>query len=100
MVQRTREIGIRTALGADSKNILILIVRSGMTLTGIGLLIGIGGALALSQILSSMLFNIGKYDPTTIVAVAGILIVMALLACLIPARRATRVDPMVSLRCE
>jgi len=100
VVQRTREIGIRTALGADSKNILILIVRSGMTLTGIGLLIGIGGALALSQILSSMLFNIGKYDPTTIVAVAGILIVMALLACLIPARRATRVDPMVSLRCE
>jgi putative ABC transport system permease protein len=100
VVQRTREIGIRTALGADSKNILILIVRSGMTLTGIGLLIGIGGALALSQILSSMLFNIGKYDPTTMVAVAGILIIMALLACLIPARRATRVDPMVSLRCE
>jgi putative ABC transport system permease protein len=71
-----------------------------MKLTCIGLVIGIGGALGLSQFLASMLFNVGKYDPVTLVAVGGLLSTTALLACYIPARRAMRVDPMVALKSE
>ena len=100
VVQRTREIGIRTALGATSGNILRLVVRSGMKLTVIGLMIGILGAVGLSQMIASMLFNVGKYDPATLTMVGGILAITALLACAIPARRATKVNPIVALRCE
>jgi putative ABC transport system permease protein len=98
--QRTREIGIRTALGATSRDIQGLVLRNGMALTGIGLVIGVAAALALSQFLSSMLFNVEKYDPVTMGAVAGILVLMALLACYLPARRATRVSPITALRYE
>jgi putative ABC transport system permease protein len=100
VLQRTREIGIRTALGATSANIVGLLLRSGMTLTCIGLVIGIGGAFGFSQFLTSMLFGIGKHDSVTLMAVGGILAVTALLACYLPARRATKVDPIIALRCE
>jgi putative ABC transport system permease protein len=100
VVQRTREIGIRTALGATSRNILGLVLRNGMTLTGIGLLMGVLGALSIAQFLSYMLFNVEKYDPITMAAVVGILMIMAFLACIIPARRAARINSIVALRYE
>jgi putative ABC transport system permease protein len=100
VVQRTREIGIRTALGATSRNILGLVLRNGMMLTGIGLLIGVLGTLSIAQFLSYMLFNVEKYDPITMAAVVGILTVMAFLACIIPARRAAKINSIVALRYE
>ena len=100
VVQRTREIGIRTALGANPGNIRALVLRSAMTLTALGLLIGMVCALGLAQFLSSMLFNTGKYDPTTLASVASLLALVSILACLIPARRAMRVNPIVALRYE
>ena len=100
VVQRTREIGIRAALGANPGNIRGLVLRSAMTLTVIGLLVGVAGALSLAQFLSSLLFNTGKYDPATLAAVAAVLMLVAILACLIPARRAMKVNPIVALRYE
>ncbi len=100
VVQRTREIGIRAALGASPANIRGLVLRSAMTLTAIGLLIGIAAALGLSRFLSSMLFNTGKYDPVTFAGVAASLALVALLACLVPVRRAMKVNPIVALRYE
>jgi putative ABC transport system permease protein len=100
VVQRTREIGIRAALGANATNILGLILRSGITLTAIGLVLGIAGAFGLTRFLASMLFGVGNYDPVTLSAVAAALALMALLACYIPARRAMKVNPIVALRYE
>jgi putative ABC transport system permease protein len=100
VAQRTREIGIRTALGATPKAILGLVLRNGMGLTAVGLLFGIGGAIGLSQIIASLLFNVGKYDPPTLAAVGLILALTSLLACIFPARRATKVNPIVALRSE
>jgi len=100
VVQRTREIGIRAALGASPASIRGLVVRSAMTLTILGLVLGVAGALALAQFISSMLFNTGKFDPATFAAVAAVLALVALLACLIPARRAMSVNPIVALRYE
>jgi putative ABC transport system permease protein len=100
VVQRTREIGIRAALGAHPGNIRALILRGAMALTGIGLVLGLGCAILLAQFLASMLFSIGKYDPVTLVGVALILSCVALAACLLPARRAMRVNPIVALRYE
>lgn len=100
VVQRTREIGIRAALGANPADIRGLVLRSAMTLTVVGLVLGIAGALVLAQFLASMLFNVGKYDPMTFAAVAVVLALVALLACLIPARRAMKVNPIVALRYE
>lgn len=98
VVQRTREIGIRAALGADPRRIQALILRGAMVLTAAGLAIGALGAGALARFLSSMLFNVGSYDPETFIAVAAVLALVALLASLIPARKAMRVDPIVALR--
>jgi len=100
VVQRTREIGIRTALGADPGDIRALVLRGAMTLTALGLALGFAGALGLSRFLSSLLFDTGQYDPATLAGVAALLGLVALLACLIPARRAMAVDPIVALRCE
>jgi putative ABC transport system permease protein len=98
--QRRHEIGIRLALGADTPDVLRLVVGQGMRLVLLGLAAGLLGAWALSRILTSQLFGISAQDPVTYLAVALLLGVVALAATWLPARRATRVDPMISLRSE
>jgi putative ABC transport system permease protein len=98
--ERTREIGIRLALGAQRRDVLKLVVAQGMTLALIGAGVGLGAALALTQLMRSMLFEVSATDPLTYAALAALLSVVAMLACYLPARRATKVDPMVALRCE
>ena len=100
VTQRTREIGIRMALGAQWRDVLKLVLRSGMSLVLIGLVIGLAGALALTRLMSTLLFEVSPTDPITFAAVALCVILAALLACYIPARRATKVDPLVALRYE
>jgi putative ABC transport system permease protein len=98
--RRTREIGVRVALGADSSNVLKMILRQGLRSVFIGVAIGIVGSLALTRTVESLLFGVTATDPLTFGGVTVLLMVTALLACYIPARRATRVDPMVALRWE
>jgi putative ABC transport system permease protein len=100
VTQRTHEIGIRLALGAHPREILRLVMRAGAQITFAGVALGVGGALALTRFLASLLFGIQPRDPFTFVVVAALLSVVALLASYIPARRATKVDPMVALRYE
>jgi len=100
VTERQREIGIRMALGADRSNVLSMVLKQGLATTVIGLLIGVGGALALTRLASSLLFEVKPTDPLTFGAVAGVITLVALVACVVPARRATRVDPMVALREE
>lgn len=97
---RTREIGIRVALGARPRDVLSLVIRQGIILTLTGALAGLIVALGLTRLMSSLLFGVGTMDPLTFVGVAALLITVSLLACLIPARRATKVDPIVALRYE
>ena len=96
--QRTHEIGIRMALGAKRGDVLHLVVRHGMMLAIVGVVLGTVGALLLTRFLSGMLYGVGVNDLTTLTSVATLLIGVAALASYIPARRATRVDPMVALR--
>jgi ABC-type antimicrobial peptide transport system permease subunit len=98
VVQRTQELGIRGALGASAGSLQGLIFRSGMKLTLIGLAIGVAASLAVTRVMASLLYGVGARDPLTMVAVAAALAIVAAAACLIPARRATKVDPMVALR--
>jgi putative ABC transport system permease protein len=98
--QRTNEIGIRVALGASSSNVLWLVLRQGITLASLGLAVGIMGAMAATRLLTSMLFAVKPVDLMTYVSVTVLLAGVALLASYIPARCATKVDPMVALRYE
>jgi putative ABC transport system permease protein len=100
VTQRTHEIGIRIALGARAANVLSLIVRNGLTLVLTGIAIGIAGALMLTRFLTSLLFGVTPTDGVTFVAVSLVFFVVAMLAALIPALRAMRVDPLVALRYE
>ena len=100
VAQRTNEIGIRMALGAQTRDVLGLIVKDGMKLVLLGLVLGISGALGLTRLLSTLLFGVTTRDPVTFVAIAALLSFVAILACYIPAWRATRVDPLEALRCE
>jgi predicted permease len=98
--RRTREIGVRVALGAGSSDVLRMILSQGSQITFIGIAIGIAGSLALTRTVESLLFGVTPTDPLTFAGVTLLLVGIALLACYIPARRATRVDPMIALRYE
>ncbi|HVG11098.1 MAG TPA: ABC transporter permease [Thermoanaerobaculia bacterium] len=95
---RTREIGLRIALGAQPREVLRLILKQGFLLTSIGVGIGLAGALALTRVMSGLLFGVGSTDPATFAAIVLLLTLVSLIACYIPARRATRVDPLAALR--
>ncbi|HEX6809519.1 MAG TPA: ABC transporter permease [Gemmatimonadaceae bacterium] len=100
VAERRREIGIRMALGASEGGVLTLVLRQGMLLAGIGLVVGLAGALAVTRVVSSLLFGVQPTDPATFAAVGLFMLAVALVACVVPARRATRVDPLVALRLD
>ena len=98
--RQTHDIGIRMALGARKGDILRMIMRHGLRLTLVGVVVGVAGAVALTRVLSSLLYDVTPTDPLTLVVVSCVLVAMALLASYVPARRAAKVDPMVALRYE
>ena len=97
VTQRTQEIGIRMALGAQKSDVLRLVVRQGMTLAAIGVVVGLVGALGLTRVISNLLFGVGASDPTTFIVISLLLIAVAFVACYLPARRAAKLDPVIAL---
>jgi putative ABC transport system permease protein len=100
VTERTHEIGVRMALGAEARHVLGLMIRQGLTTTAIGAAIGVAGAIALSRWIQDLLFGVTPTDPATFAAVVATLMAVALVACYVPAWRATRVDPTTALRSE
>jgi len=98
--ERFREIGLRSALGATRADILALIVRQGMSMAGIGVAIGLSGAVIARRSLITLLFGVSSLDPFTYVGVIALLVAVSMIACAVPAWRAAKVDPMVALRYE
>jgi putative ABC transport system permease protein len=98
--QRVREIGIRIALGAEPRVIIRLVVLQGLKMTLVGLALGLAGTFAVNRLLGTILYGVGTTDPLTYLTVSGFLLAIALIACYLPARRATKVDPVVALRAE
>jgi putative ABC transport system permease protein len=100
VAQRTHELGIRMALGAQRADVLKLVVRQGMGAVGLGMLVGLAANVGVLRLLASQLYEIGPLDLPTYAGAALLIQVVALAACFLPARRATRVDPLVALSCE
>lgn len=100
VTQRTPEIGVRMALGAQTGDVVRLILSGGLRLVLLGLVIGLTASLALTRVMANLLFGGSPTDPPTFVAVSLLLILVSFIACYLPARRATKVDPLVALRCE
>jgi putative ABC transport system permease protein len=100
VARRTREIGIRMALGAQPHGVLGMVIRHGMLLVSAGMVIGVAAALALSRLIAALLFGVSAFDPVTYATVSTVLAGVALLACSLPALRASRVDPLIALREE
>ena len=100
MAQRTREIGIRIALGAQLRDVLRLVLTHAVKLTLIGVALGLLGAFLVTRALTAVLYGVGATDPLTFVLVSLVLVLVALIACYIPARKATKVDPLVALKYE
>jgi putative ABC transport system permease protein len=98
--QRTRELGLRMALGADRRGVLRLVVREGMTVGLAGIALGVLASIALSRALSALVFGVSIWDPPTYLGVSVVLSIVALASCVVPAVRASRVDPMEALRLE
>src|SRR5207237_3860154 len=100
VAQRTQEIGIRMALGAEPRAVLAMVLRQGLRLAAVGVALGLAASLAATRALQSVLFGVSAADPVTYASVAALLVSVAALASWVPARRATRVDPAVALRAE
>jgi putative ABC transport system permease protein len=100
VTERTREIGVRMALGAEGRHVLRLFVRQGLVTAAVGTAIGLGGAALLTRVLEHLLFGVTPSDPLTLGSVAFLLLAVALVACYVPARRAARIDPLIALKAD
>jgi len=98
VAQRGREFGIRQALGADQQSILALVLKQGLMTAGVGIVLGLAASAGVSRFMQTMLFGVDRYDPAVFAGVTAVLLLVAVAACYVPARRATRIDPMVALR--